>query len=350
MQMKEIFAKRLKSARLLATLSQDKLVKAINGVVSKNAIAKYERAEMMPNSKVLIALAEVLGVKSDYFFRPFSVEIKNIEFRKKSKLKVSRVNSIKQEVLDKVERYIEIEEFLQIPFSFYNPIDSVRIKTKLDIENAVNILHTKWQLGFNALPNIIDLLEDKEVKVIELDSEEEFDGLAGWADGKIPIVVVNKHFTIERKRFTVLHELGHLLLNFDNQLNGREIEKLCHCFAGAMLMPKDTFIMEVGKLRRNISLKELISIKESYGISIQAIMARAYSLKIINKSNYVSFCILIRGNKREVGYGNYEGSEQSNRFIQLVYRAASEEIISMSKAANLANVKLALFREEFSTL
>jgi len=88
--MKEIFSKRLKSARLLAGLSQDKLVEAIDQQVSKNAIAKYERAEMMPNSKVLIALSKALDVKTDYFFRPFTVEIDQVEFRKKSKLELKK--------------------------------------------------------------------------------------------------------------------------------------------------------------------------------------------------------------------------------------------------------------------
>jgi hypothetical protein len=44
------------------------------------------------------------------------------------------------------------------------------------------------------------------------------------------------------------------------------------------------------------------------------------------------------------------GKEQSNRFKQLLNRAAAEDVISMSKAANLANVKLAVFRDEFFAL
>jgi hypothetical protein len=48
--------------------------------------------------------------------------------------------------------------------------------------------------------------------------------------------------------------------------------------------------------------------------------------------------------------GYYHGTEKSNRFKQLLYRAAAEEVISMSKAANLANVKLAAFRDDFMAL
>ena len=80
--MKELFAKRLKSARVRAGMSQDELVHRMDNIVSKNSISKYEKAEMLPDSKVLVALAKALDVKTDYFFREFKVEIENIEFRK----------------------------------------------------------------------------------------------------------------------------------------------------------------------------------------------------------------------------------------------------------------------------
>ena len=189
--MKDTFAKRLKSARTLAGLSQDGLVKRIGGIVSKNAISKYEKGQMMADGKILITLAKALNVKPDYFFRRFTVEIKNIEFRKKSKLSVKKLNAIKQKATDLVERYLEIEQFLNIKSDFHNPITNLPINTKEDVENAVSRLLNKWKLGINALPNVIDLLEDKEIKVIEIDAPDEFDGFSGWANGRYPIIVIN---------------------------------------------------------------------------------------------------------------------------------------------------------------
>jgi hypothetical protein len=82
-------------------------------------------------------------------------------------------------------------------------------------------------------------------------------------------------------------------------------------------------------------------------MSIQAIMARAYALELIPKYSYIRFNQWISNNKTEEGLGEYVGIEESKRFNQLLYRAASEEIISMSKAANLSNQKLAQFRRNF---
>ncbi|MEY3499601.1 MAG: hypothetical protein RL308_1270 [Bacteroidota bacterium] len=349
-KMKEIVAKRIKSARTLAGLSLRELSEKLEGLVSYNAISKYEKALMMPDSKVLIQMANVMNVKPDYFFRPFTVEIGNIEFRKRSKLPMKDVKSIKEDVTDTISRYIELEQFLNLSSDFESPIKNLIINNGDDVENAVNILLEKWKIGFNALPNVIELLEDKEIKVIELDANLEFDGLSGWANNKIPLIVVNKNFPIERKRLTALHELGHLMLSFADGLEHKVIENLCHRFAGAMLMPKETFLLEIGDNRKRISIPELIAIKETYGISIQAIMARARNLDIITLDRYTSFRIWVgqdNNRRKEIGFGSFIGKEQSTRFMQLLYRATSEEIISMSKAANLANQKLATFRDEF---
>jgi Zn-dependent peptidase ImmA (M78 family) len=107
---------------------------------------------------------------------------------------------------------------------------------------------------------------------------------------------------------------------------------------------------ELGTLRSSISVQELIAMKEAYGISIAALMHRAKDLEIITDYQYINFRKWIGKNPAEVGLGNYQGIEKSTRFEQLVYRAAAEEVISMSKAASLANLKLAEFRDRFIAL
>ncbi len=348
--MKDIVAKRIKSARVMAGLSLRELSKIMEPSVSYNAISKYENADMMPDSKVLIALSKALQVKPDYFFRPYSVNIKNIAFRKRQKLGIKKINALKEEITESLSRYLEVEQFLNIETSFSNPLTNFLIRDGEDVEKAVDQLIRHWKIGINAIPNVIEMLEDKEIKVIETDAPSEFDGLSGWVDGNIPIIVVNINYEIERKRFNALHELGHTILKFDENLSEKEVEKLCHRFAGALLIPKETFFTELGEKRTSISLNELKTVKESYGISIQAIMARAKDLEVINPNAFLQFRIQISKNRTEKGLGQYIGKERSDRFKALVFRAASEEIISMSKAANFCNQKLASFRDEFVTL
>ncbi len=155
-----------------------------------------------------------------------------------------------------------------------------------------------------------------------------------------------KSYDLAHKRFTIAHELGHLLLNF-SEAEEKNIEKLCHTFAGALLLPETVMQKALGPKRSKITLWELKKMKGIFGVSIQAIMARAANLSIISPNTYKSFCIYARksGWHREEP-GKYEGKEVANRFKQLVYQVASQQIISFSKAAEFLNISVAQFDKE----
>ena len=73
----------------------DSLCEKAKNALTKQSISKYEAGKMMPDSKSLIVLANALGVSIDYFFRPLAVSIENVEFRKKKRLGLKKIESIK---------------------------------------------------------------------------------------------------------------------------------------------------------------------------------------------------------------------------------------------------------------
>jgi Zn-dependent peptidase ImmA (M78 family) len=162
----------------------------------------------------------------------------------------------------------------------------------------------------------------------------------------MPVVVVNELFPADRKRLTALHELGHLLLKCEDSFTTKEIEKLCHRFAGALLLPKDVFIKEFGGKRDKITVNELCDLKKHYGISIAAIMARAKNLGLVTDQFYIRFNMQLNARHwRQTEPVEYTGTERSGRFEQLLYRATAEDVISLTKAASLAGKPLAAFRD-----
>ncbi len=341
MELIDIFPIRLKSARKIAGLSMDELVEKIQNIVSKAAIGKYEQGKMLPDSKILLALANNLNVSIDYFFRPINYKLTNIEFRKKSKLSAKKQDQIKEKAIDYLERYIEIEEYLNKKTVFRNPLANSHISNLTDIEKVAIELRKVWNIGNSPIVNLLDLLEDNGFKIIEVETSNDFDGLSASVEN-IPVIVLNKNSDILRKRFTALHEVAHLLLQFTETDN----EKLCHSFAGAVLIPEHILKNEIGSKRNSLAMQELIAIKETYGISVQALVMRAKALEIVNDNFVKQFFIYIRANhlQNEENLGKYSGAEHANRFNQLIYFAATEEIISLSKAANLAGVELSEFR------
>ena len=336
--MKQIFSQRLKSARLMNGLSMDSLCEKINNIVSKQSISKYEKGIMMPESTILIALSKALNVNVDFFFRPYNVTVEDIEFRKKSKLKASSLKSIKEKVIDEIERYMEIENLLHMENSFHIVYKDI-IKEKNDAITVACRLRNDLKLGEDAISNITFLLEENGIKVVHLDAEVEFDGLSGFINKTTPFIIVNKNATAERQRFTALYELGYLLLNFAQELQDKEREKLCNVFVNEMLIPTSEFIRLIGISRKDISLQELIFIQMQFGISIDTLMHKAKEVGIITEQRYKGYCIKKKNStyfSEQIKKTRYP-QEQSYRFLGLVYKAISQEIISISKASSLLN-------------
>ena len=96
-----IFATRLKNARLISGYSMDELVNAMGNDVSKMTISKYEKCQLAPNSSVLLSLSKALNQPVDYFFRPFTLSVETLKFRKKkSVLSAKQEKSIREQVAD----------------------------------------------------------------------------------------------------------------------------------------------------------------------------------------------------------------------------------------------------------
>lgn len=350
--MESVFSKRLKSARLMKGLSMDELCERINHLVSKQSISKYEKGMMMPDSTVLIALSKALEVNIDFFFRPYKTSFENIEFRKKSKLRISVQNSIKEKVSDEIERYMEIEDLLDVENHYIARYKEIVIQKKDDVFHLVRQLRKDWKIGEDAISNITFLLEENGIKVIYLDAEPGFDGLSGVVNQSKPFIIVNKNANSERQRFTALHELGHLILNIPDELPDKEKEKLCNVFANEMLIPTSELIHLLGEARKDISLQELIPIQSQYGISIDALMYKAKECGIISEQRYKGYCI--KKNQSTSFEMQTQQSlyphENSSRFASLVYRAVSQEIISISKAAALLNISVHDVRSNLSLI
>jgi len=348
-----LLSERLKSARIMQGLSLQELADKMDGFVSKQILSKYELGEAKPGSAVLIALSKALAVRPDYFLRETKVELSGLEFRKLTRYPVKEKTKAIGQAQEMLERYFELEEFLGIDSNFKNPIPDFRpIQNEKDIEEAAEMVRAMWGLGLKGpLGSVVEMLEDHEIKVVEIDVEEGFDGSQGFVnnDKRLPVVVLNKVKEIpkDRTRFSALHELGHLVLNIPAETPLEIKEKWCHYFAGAMLMPRQAAEMEFGLKRSKILFKELGAVKQQYGISMQALMMRLLSLGIVTKSYVSSFYFMMN----QLGYRKvepylYEGKENSGRFMQLLFRAVAEEIISIGKAASLNNQSIAEFQRD----
>lgn len=330
---------------------------------SHTTLQKFEKGVVIPDTKVLSEIANALNVRLSYFLKTPSYSFSGIEWRKAAKVGVKVQRQLEFEALDFFQRYLEIESLVDIESRAFVPKDftSLSLEELPDaIEELANELRKEWGLGSNPLPNVHRMLEEQGVKVRVLPGSEGYDGLASFLEGesrKVPVVALSdEHWKaskdLPRFRFSALHELGHLAMLLPEGIEHRVKEGFCHRFASAFLFPKKRFIDALSSRRHKLPITEAKELKAVWGMSIAVIIRRARDLNVITQGAYKGFCIWNNSSK---GFGKDEpqtwiGSEDSDRFKQLVLRAFSEEIISSSKAADFLGLSLGQLAAESDSL
>jgi Zn-dependent peptidase ImmA (M78 family) len=330
-----VIGNRLKLARTAAGLSLRALEERLNRLVTAQAIGKYERDEMMPSSTVLIALARALEVSEDYLLNAGNVELVAVEFRKKKLTKTKEDAQVRARILSEVERYLEIEKILAID-GRQPAIPRTAVRSFDDVEDAAEQLRRTWKLGEDAIPNLCEFLEDKGIKICAIPLPASVSGVQAIVTAAkghdIPVIVINSEHPVDRQRFTLAHELGHLCLDVRGHL---DVENACHRFAGAFLVPAKILRRGVGAHRSALPPRELFGLKLLFGMSARAIAYRCRQLDIISQPTLSSlFKLFARRGWRLNEPGDLK-AERPARFERLCIRALAEGYISEAKASEL---------------
>lgn len=338
-----MFGERLKLARKKSGFSLRKLSEALNGNISAQAIGKYERGEMMPSSGILIQLTDALDVSLEYLVSEQVAELKEIEFRKLSGVTAKKRAQIEALVIEKLERYLAIEEILDIDSFHWNQqkFRNRFVGEENEGEVVAEDLRAEWELGIDPIPNMTALLENRGIKVVFTDLPKKVSSLTCLARKSnqkltVPVIVVNKDMTLERRRFTLAHELGHRLIDPESPVDH---EKGANVFAGAFLVPKDHLVREVGRHRNALAFKEFVRLKRRYRVSAATLLLRLKEVDIIDQSTlsyaFQTYAKNWRSSEPHPLESGNNKHELPRRFELLCYRALAEKLISPSKACEL---------------
>jgi Zn-dependent peptidase ImmA (M78 family)/DNA-binding XRE family transcriptional regulator len=339
---------RIRQARMAAGLSLRQLADKTNSYVTAQAIHKYELGQATPGSDVLIHLAKALNVKVEYFFRPESVRVTLSEpaYRKRRAVSAKHLQSLRVKVVEWLEKNLEVESLFpdeRFPEAKLPALKEREIREVDDVENLAVSLRRLWELGMDPIENLTEVLEDRGVKVVLLESEDSFDGLSCWANEKIPVILVKMGLSGDRQRSDLAHELGHLIMHVSPDMNE---EKAAFRFSGAFLVPREVVFRELGKSRRSIDFTELLMLKKKYGMSMQQWIYRAKDLSIISESRASELFRLFRmrgWNRVEPGYA--VPPEEPERFRRLLLQAVTEKLISPVRAAEILGHPFKEFRK-----
>src|SRR5580658_3929270 len=156
------FARRLRQARLRASLSLRKLEEILNGKIRFTTLANYEAGRHKPDEANLVLLAKALHVSPGWFFRPHALELDHSFFRRHRAFGAKDENSLTARAANFFELYFTLEDVTHTVCRFArDSFPKIKVRDESDAERYAERLRELWKLGTDRLPPLVDLLEEK---------------------------------------------------------------------------------------------------------------------------------------------------------------------------------------------
>lgn len=333
---------RIKQLRLARGLSLDELSDAMGGIVTKQALSKYELGASMPSAPVLNQLARALNVKAMELWSGPAFEVKFLGYRKRLSLAQRWQESFEANLSRRLEERIRLQEYCYSNVIFDLPVHAYDVQSESEAERAAESLREKWKLGVDPVADLTAMLEDHLVHVLELEGPENFDGISALvtdSKGKpsAAAVVSRKGVPGERQRLNLAHELGHVVLKPSRKVDE---EKAAFRFAAAFLAPRLCIEREIGARRTRIRLEEFLILKRRFGLSIQALIRRLLDLGIIGESQYKWWFMFLGKMRWRKDEPEPLVPETATWMKQAVHRCVAEGFITAEEGSNMIGEKL----------
>ena len=149
-------------------------------------------------------------------------------------------------------------------------------------------LRIRWRVPSGPIDNVVALLEAVGVIVVvrPLGTGAQ-DAVSTWPHDRdrAPVMVINSGLAGERQRFTTCHEAGHLVMH---SVPGEDQEREADVFASEFLAPAEDIGPELAGLT-TADFPRLMQLKTQWGMSIAALIRRAYDLELISERQYREF-------------------------------------------------------------
>ena len=332
---------RIKQLRLARGLSLEDLAAAMGGIVSKQALSKYENETAKPSAVILGQLSRVLRVKSCELWEYPRYAVEFLGYRKRSSLPKKWQASFEAKVIEQLDIRLKLkDDGDDKPFDV--PCLELAVASEAEAEECAQDLRRRWDLGGGPIPNLTDVLEDRGIHVLTEDGPEKFDGISAWVRDpdqrpKAAAVVVRAQGPGERQRLTLAHELGHLVAKPNECVDE---EKMAFRFGASFLVPAEALRSEVGRKRNRIRVEELYLLKEHFGVSIQALVRRLRDTESIEETAYKWWCMFISRSGWRRDEPKPQRREVPTWFRRTVLRRVAEGQLSHEEGGALLNEQL----------
>jgi Zn-dependent peptidase ImmA (M78 family)/transcriptional regulator with XRE-family HTH domain len=271
----------LKLARDVREVTQSEL--AQRSGFTQALVSKLENGLIAhPSGDVVSRLVEVLDFPESFFCQAERTEgFPHFHYRKRTRLgskALSHINAVinlRRMHVTKLYRSYEIE--------IHKPIPALDLDNSgLTPEKVAERLRSYWMLPRGPIGDLTRIIEDAGgVVILCRFGTNLLDGISFRSSGLPPIFCMNREMPGDRYRFSLAHELGHMVMHAlpDDDL---KMEQEAHRFAAAFLMPATD-------VRAHLSVPKLSALgraKSFWKVSIKSLIKRAHDLKMITDLQY----------------------------------------------------------------
>ncbi len=279
---------RLTLARQLEGLRKSDLAARIEK--SATTVAAWEAGTKRPTAANVAQLALGLGV-TPAFFAPRGTEATTEDvvphFRslrstsQRARDQAFAYGLLAVDIADAIEKHVEFPE-VDVP-SFEVSADDGGDGP----EDAARELRRAWGIDMGPMKHMVRLLENHGVLVVFSPTQTSSVDAYSFESASRPVIVLNPvKSDYYRQRFDVAHELGHLVMHRDAEPGGRVVEEQANRFASELLMPAAEIQKVLPTVMNARAWDALGTLKEQWGVSIQALLFRARRLGTISDVTY----------------------------------------------------------------
>jgi len=310
-------------ARQTRKVSQPDLVVTLKGAISQAQLSKIEHGQIQPDERMVERFADALKYKPGFFFNPVYQRMDPVSFhRKRKKLSARDREAIhgQSEIyrinLKKLLPAVELET--QLPSA--PSIDPDQYGG--DIPKIALTVRQRWGIPRGPIKDLTKLVEDAGIIIVAFDfGTPLIDGFCQHAgDDLPPVIFLNLRQPKDRYRFSLAHELGHLVMH---QTPIPEQELQANTFASELLMPTQ----EVRPQFYNLSIGKFMELKLYWGTSMQSLIYKAWQVGRISDRmfKYYNIEMAKRGFKTKEPI-DWNGSAESPSTLRQVLGTYVDEL------------------------
>jgi Zn-dependent peptidase ImmA (M78 family)/DNA-binding XRE family transcriptional regulator len=250
--------------------------------VTQALISKIENGLGQPSSEVAEKIATALRFPLAFFLQEErAIGFPPFHFRKRVRLAKGALGRINASI--NIRRQHIIKLLRSYEASIEKPIPQIDLDhTGLTPERAAQRLREYWLLPRGPVDNLVGIIERAGgIVILAKFGTDLLDAVSFRSEGLPPLFFMNREVPGDRFRFSLAHELGHIVMHTVPG-DDHAMEKEADRFAAAFLMPA----ADIRPYLQTVKINSLGRVKAYWKVSIKALIKRSHDLKLVTDNYY----------------------------------------------------------------